>query len=341
MGAFLCFMAVRLLETHRILKDTGSIFLHCDPTASHYLKELMDAIFGKNNFINEIIWYYKNASRGKTQFAKAHDIIFWYSKTSDYVFNRDDVLVPYESGMTEWRYRKAGKEPPKGKTPDDVIVMPSLNTMAKERTGHPTQKPLELYKQFIEAASNKGGMVLDPFCGCATTCVAAEQLSREWVGIDLWKRAHEVVWDRLREECMLIDPEGKSEGLAALLNPGDTINYQTKPPICTDEQKEAVPFLPSKNVKYEPETLGERMGKAEMKQALLQQNGAICEGCHRQFDDERYLELDHKNPRSNGGANSLYNRILLCSPCNKMKSNKITLVELVRLNKKSGFWKEL
>ena len=384
MGAFLCFMAVRLLEMHRILTDEGSIYLHCDQTASHYLKELMDAIFGKDNFRNEIVWERDIPGRGAKnksgQFPRASDSILFYTKTDSYYFKQptkgltQEQISKYshiEEG-TGRRYThyplgtrskegiqklednnriyitKSGKKRVKyyldeacnaiGNVWYDIISL-GIATNSKERTGHPTQKPNDLYKRIIEASSKKGGMVLDPFCGCATTCVSAELLGRQWVGIDLWKKAHEVVWDRLKKECHLIDPEGESEDLTHLLEPEKIINYQTKPPICTDEQKEAVPFLPSKNVKYEPETPGERMSKAEMKQALLQQNGAICEGCHRQFDDERYLELDHKNPRSNGGANSLYNRILLCSPCNKMKSNKITLVELIRLNKKNRFWK--
>ncbi|MYC54934.1 MAG: site-specific DNA-methyltransferase, partial [Chloroflexi bacterium] len=184
-------MAVRLRAMRRVLKDTGSIYLHCDPTASHYLKLLMDAILGKANFVNELIWYYTNASRGKRKFAKAHDIVFWYSKSqNNFVFNRDDVLVPFQSGMTEWRYTKggqAGKEMPKGKTPDDVYILPSLNAMAKERLGYPTQKPLALMERIIRASSNEGDTVLDPFCGCGTTVHAAEVLGRKWLGIDISK----------------------------------------------------------------------------------------------------------------------------------------------------------
>ncbi|MCY3572866.1 MAG: DNA methyltransferase [Chloroflexi bacterium] len=185
----------------RVLKDTGSIYLHCDPTASHYLKLLMDAILGKANFVNELIWYYTNASRGKRKFAKAHDIVFWYSKSqNNFVFNRDDVLVPFQSGMTEWRYTKggqAGKEMPKGKTPDDVYILPSLNAMAKERLGYPTQKPLALMERIIRASSNEGDTVLDPFCGCGTTVHAAEVLGRKWLGIDISKFSTGLIRDRI------------------------------------------------------------------------------------------------------------------------------------------------
>ena len=213
MGAFLCFMGVRLIEMRRVLKPEGSLCLHCDPTASHYLKELLDAIFGRRSFRNEIVWHYKNASRGRKQFAKSHDVIFWYSRSPDaYVFNRDEVLVPYESGMTAWRYKKQGKKPPAGKTPDDVVVMPSLNTMDKERTGYPTQKPLALYELIINAASNPGGWVLDPFAGCATTCVAAERRSRKWIGMDIWDRAHRTVLDRLAAEKLAVPEIAESAG---------------------------------------------------------------------------------------------------------------------------------
>ena len=200
MKSYLAFMAIRIMELHRILRATGSFYLHVGPTASHYLKLILDAIFGKDNYRNELVWYYKNASRGIKQHAKAHDILLLYLKNEKVggVFNRDDVLIPYESGVTAWRYQRAGKEPPKGKTPDDVLVLPSLNTMAKERCGYPTQKPLALLDHIIKASSNVGDIVLDPFCGCATTCEAAERLGRQWVGIDLSELASDVIRMRLQ-----------------------------------------------------------------------------------------------------------------------------------------------
>lgn len=187
--AYIVYMTYRLLEMKRILKPTGSIYLHCDPTASHYIKIMMDAIFGHKNFQNEIIWYYKNASRGRKRLAKAHDVIFWYSKSAEhYVFNRDDILIPFESGMTQWRYTRggqAGQEMPRGKTPDDVIVLPSLNAMARERLGYPTQKPIALLEKIIKASSNEGDVVFDPFCGCGTTIYAAHLNDRQWIGCDI------------------------------------------------------------------------------------------------------------------------------------------------------------
>ena len=338
MGAFLCFMGVRLLEMRRVLRDDGSIYLHCDPTASHYLKELMDAIFGRKSFRNEIIWYYKNASRGKRQFAKAHELLFWYAKDGEGTFNREDVLAPYESGMTEWRYRKAGKEPPRGKTPDDVIVLPALNTMEKERTGYPTQKPLALYQRIVEASSNPGDVVLDPFAGCATTCIAAERLGRQWVGIDIWDKAHDTVIERLQQEG-LAAPDDEDERLITF---GDII-YSTEPPDRTDDGEEAVPFLPTKIRRaLEPwqrlprQAIVAHLEEAQAKDA---EGRVICGGCGRVLERE-FMQLDHILPRVDEGSNDISNRILLCGPCNRRKGANYTLSGLVRENKKAGWMQD-
>ncbi len=239
MRAYLAFMAPRLAEIWRLLRPEGSVYLHCDAHASHYLKCMLDVIFGAANFQNEIIWYYKNASRGKQKLAKAHDVILWYSKSpKDYIFNRNEILAPFESGMTEWRYAKggqSGKEMPRGKTPDDVLVMPSLNSMSKERLGYPTQKPLALLERIIKAASNPGDIVFDPFCGCGTALDAAHGLKRNWVGIDLTVLALEPMERRLRERHGLVpnvdyDIEGypttyQDALLLAEQNPHDFANW--------------------------------------------------------------------------------------------------------------------
>ncbi len=199
---YMHFMAVRLLEIYRILKPTGSIYLHCDNTMSHYLKILMDIIFGKANFRNEIVWSYKHGGRGKSNFAKKHDIIFWYSKTKDYTFNYKDIIVPYESSMTEWSYTKgkyAGKPMPSGKVPEDVWDI-TLNSMSKEHIGYPTQKPMKLLERIILASSNKGDILLDPFCGSGSFLVAAEKLGRNWIGVDLSDRVYDVVCHRFHNE---------------------------------------------------------------------------------------------------------------------------------------------
>ena len=322
MGAFLCFMGVRLMEMHRLLKPTGSIYLHCDPTASHYLKGLMDAIFGRQNFRNEVVWYYKNASRGKKQHAKAHDIILLYAKDGKGIFNREDVLMPYESGMTAWRHKKAGKEPPKGKTPDDVIVMPSLNTMDKERTGYPTQKPLALYEHLIRASSNEGDLVLDPFAGCATTCVAAERLNRQWIAIDLWEETKELIVQRLEAEKRMFAVEQMA--------------VTQTPPERTDDGKVASPDLRTKT-STQP-ARWQRLFRYQMFAYLAEAQGTAiglctCAGCGRDMERE-YMELDHIMPKRDGGENYITNRILLCPPCNRWKSNRYTLSGLHLENKR-------
>ena len=235
MGAFMCFMAVRLLEMRRILKPTGSIYLHCDPTASHYLKAVMDAVFGWRNFVNEIVWAYNIGGRvSKRAYGRRHDNILFAVKSSEYRFNWDQVLIPWdEKGAAKFkyedekgRYRLIGrflKDSPirghrdvkpewekthpelvqryymkPGKSQVDFWNIDPINQVSKERVGYPTQKPVELYERMIRASSNEGDVVLDPFAGCATTLVAAEKLQRQWVGMDIWERAHELVVERLR-----------------------------------------------------------------------------------------------------------------------------------------------
>lgn len=241
---YLVYMAVRLIECRRVLKDTGSLYLHCDPTMSHYLKVVLDCIFGEGRFRNEIVWYYTNASRGKKVLAKSHDVIFWYSKSDTYIFNRDEVLAPFDSGMTEWRYKKggqAGKNMPKGKTPDDVYIMPSLNAMSAERTGYPTQKPLALIEKFILAGSREGDVVLDPFCGCATTCIAAEKWGRNWIGIDKGPFTYQEVSKRL--QTLYSEQSGKSITHPLLLNGYVKAIRSTTPPRRSEDDQREIGYV--------------------------------------------------------------------------------------------------
>ena len=145
------------------------------------------------------------------------------------------------------------------------------------------------------------------------------ELGRKWVGMDIWERAHEVVEDRLRSEVGLFGE----------------VHFTDEIPIRTDDGDDAAPFLRVKERIREPE--GKKMSRAEMYEFLLTQYGPRCQGCDRVFDDSRYLELDHNTPRSDGGMNHITNRILLCGPCNRLKSNMYTLSGLQRENKKRGF----
>ena len=343
MGAFLCFMAVRILEMHRILREDGSIYLHCDPTASHYLKELMDSIFGKKNFRNEIVWCYTSGGYSKRWFGKKHDIIFFYSKSNNYQFNPQ--FRPYSEGTLQrglTQYKKQLNEDyelrKEGALQNDWWndITPLLSPTQYERTGYPTQKPLALYERIIKASSNKSDIVLDPFAGCATTCLAAERLNRQWVGIDIWKTAQDVIIDRLEKEGIIAPKYTRRTAVARQTYIfSEDMHFTSHVPIRTDDGEEVVPFLKTKYKVQEPP--GMKLSRAEMKSKLLDQFGSYCLGCGREFDDERYLEIDHNNPRSLGGLNYISNRILLCSPCNKVKSNSLTLAGLWKANKKLGY----
>ncbi len=203
MLAYLAMMAPRLMELRRVLKPTGSIYLHCDPTASHYLKMLMDAVFGAGNFRNEIVWHYISAPEAKGRFGRKHDTLLFYSKTDNCVFNLDTVRIPHSVNTQKVRiYKHAGKAyvcntNPLGKACPDVWDIPIIAATAKERLGYPTQKPLTLLERIIKASSNEGNVVLDPFCGCGTAIAAAQNLNRRWIGIDVTHLAINLIKHRL------------------------------------------------------------------------------------------------------------------------------------------------
>ena len=225
---YLVYMAIRIIECHRILKDRGSLYLHCDPTMSHYLKIVMDCVFGEKQFRNEIVWCYKFGGSSRKQFARKHDVILYYSKLDNWVFN-EQLMREFETD-SNWGQRKDGK------LLTDWWYIPTLNTMAKERTGYPTQKPLALLERIITASSNKGDMVLDPFCGCATTCVAAEKLGRQWLGVDVSHRAYELVNQRLE---VLYAEQSENSLTAPVLSGGYTqAHYTTKAPVRGQEERQ-------------------------------------------------------------------------------------------------------
>ena len=201
-------MAERLLAMKRVLKPTASIFLHCDPTASHYLKAVMDAIFEKNNFRNEIVWAYTGpGSPGMRQFNRKHDIIFWYNVGKEWVFNRDKVRIPHKALNTNKRgamisdaLTPEGRDEylAKGKIPESwwPDISP-VGRLKSERLGYPTQKPLALLDRIIKASSNPCDVILDPFCGCGTTVHAAEALGRQWIGVDISRFSTELMRQRI------------------------------------------------------------------------------------------------------------------------------------------------
>ncbi|MCH9852621.1 MAG: HNH endonuclease [Alphaproteobacteria bacterium] len=291
MGAYITYMTQRLLEMKRVLKHTGSIYVHIDPTASHYLKIIMDGIFGKNNFRNEIVWHYYNGSnRSHINFGKKHDVILFYSKGKEHSFNWNDMREAYASDSSYAKGTKYGskgfiKGNQDGKLLHDVWRIPSINNMAKERTGYPTQKPLALLHRIIKASSNEGDMVFDPFCGCATACVASQQLNRKWIGCDIEEKAADILVERLSDDAGMFS---------------DFIHTIT-PPQRTDVER-IEPTLP-------------------IKQRLYQQQDGHCNGCLTEYQIKDF-EIDHIIPKSKGGGDYYENYQLLCGHCNRTKSNK-------------------
>lgn len=217
MDEYLKFMEVRLEECKRVLKDTGSIFVHCDRNASHYLKVLLDKIFGMQYFQSEIIWFYKRWSNSKKGLLNNHQVILFYSKTSNFKFNRiytdysettnvDQILqdrIKDKNGKSKYKIDENGEsvigKSKKGVPLSDVWEIPYLNPKAKERVGYPTQKPLILLEQIIKLVTEEGDIVLDPFVGSGTTVVAAKMLKRGYLGIDISQEAVDLTKERLEK----------------------------------------------------------------------------------------------------------------------------------------------
>ena len=326
MAAFLCWLGVRILEMHRVLKPTGSMYLHIDHTAHAYVKALMDAIFGKQNFRNEIVWGYTGpGSPGMRQFNRKHDTILWYSKGKKWTFNGDAVRLPYvASTVARGKYDsnspttgKGFRDVKRGKIPEDWWRdIPSGGQISRnELVGYPTQKPLALYERIVRASSNRGDIVLDPFAGCATTAVAAQSLRRNWVAIDIEGRGYDLTKQRMSDERAL-DQETIVIGPAI-----------TDLPARTDDGRTAADPLNPKPRKQRPPSKIDKDRDRKL-DTLIAEFGLQCWGCG--FDPaklgtagERYgrdfFELDHINPKSEGGTHHIQNRAVLCGPCNRRK----------------------
>ena len=432
----MCFMSVRLLEMRRVLKPTGSIYLHCDPTASHYLKACMDAIFGWGNFRNEIIWRRSASHNSADRFGPIHDVILFYAKpdykhvirfssylngyVSEYFKKSDErgryreqelhgsgvrsgssgkpwhgfdptargrhwavpsklVLslgidadlpqhekldVLYERGFINlessylpqyrqyladspgvplqdiWAYQPYTKgllRESDAEIDKDVRWIPERDK--KERVGYPTQKPIGLYARMILSSTKRRDIVLDPFAGCATTLVAAEREGRQWVGIDIWDQAHEVVIKRLKDEGLLEDSREHPEHLVF----GD-IHYTREPPERMDGGATAAPFLRVTEKSKRHLEPWQKLSRAEIIKELgdaqsVKEGLIACAGCGRELEAP-FMELDHITPRADRGENDISNRILLCRPCNGRKSAKLTMTGLARENKKAGWMKD-
>jgi adenine specific DNA methylase Mod len=206
MLAYLSMMAIRLVEMRRVLRKTGSIYVHCDPNASHYLKLVLDTVFGPENFRREIVWRSGWVSGFKTRTAnwvRNHDTLLYYlrDRRAAFTFNKDLAYKPHAGGYK----RRGGGGNPRGVAIDDVwdevaLYSPWIKSFSTEKLGYMTQKPLALLERIVSVSSNKGDLVLDPFCGCGTTVEAAEMLGRKWISIDIAIRAVEIVKDRLDQK---------------------------------------------------------------------------------------------------------------------------------------------
>ena len=368
--AYLIYMGVRLVEMCRVLKDTGSIYYHCDPTMSHGIKLIMDAIFGGKNFRNEIIWKKTNSPKAQSNaYGGQHDVIFFYSKGESFTYNRpyseptaeylksfrfsdergryQTVALSNTTGSGgfakmktwEWRgvtarwiysfenlekfwveglivktknggYRKKHYlSQGKGSPVSDLWVNKDVGPLqgrASENRGYATQKPLALLERVVKTSSNVSDLVLDPFCGCATACVAAERLGRQWIGIDIagvderikdtdkTYKVEDLLFERIDRDCR--------EGTLFSMKK----TYQLNPKIGEDSYKriDLHPYV-----------------KNDLRANLHAAQGRKCIGCDKEKAIED-MDLDHIIPRERGGQDEPRNYQLLCGTCNSIKGSK-------------------
>ena len=432
MKIYLMAMAIRLFEMKRLLKPTGSIYLHCDPTASHYLKTVMDSLFGKQNFRNEIVWRRATAHNDPKRYGNNSDRLLYYSAGGQPIWNGSAIVVPKSPEEIESAYPRCDERggyrsadltgpshgPSGGESSqswsgydinargrvwsapktgtyakwieDNIIpnyrsiegvhdrldalnaagliyhpqrgVWPGLKRYAVadtgnpvqslftdisgftnyntggEWTGYPTQKPLALLQRIIKASSNEGDIVLDPFCGCATACVAAEQLGRHWIGIDISPSAEVITKIRLQEE---VDDPSYESNASGWFNPITDIVVSEDPPVRTDppgppRQLLFQDFFPrSLSAEYSQEQLQEFLSD---KHRMYGNQEGKCNSCQYPLPF-RNMTIDHIHPKIAiedenhqyeleiprfilNNPNHPENLQLLCGACNSKKGDR-------------------
>lgn len=212
--AYLCHIVPRLAAIRAVMKPTASIYLHCDPSANAAVKKAMDVVFGAANFRNEIIWHFRAMSAAKKHFPRKHNNIYFYGKGKTHTFNGDSVREPYDQATTA-RYEHdvvfpggyVARMNPLGRLPYDVWIIPPIRNVSEEKMGYPTQKPLPLLRRIVEASSNPGDVVLDPYCGCGTTVAACRQLTeenteqeRKFIGMEMEGFAAQIMRRRMHDK---------------------------------------------------------------------------------------------------------------------------------------------
>lgn len=362
MAAFLAFMSVRLVEMHRILKPTGSLYLHCDPTANAYLRLMLDAVFGRDNFIDEIVWNYGTPSGGRTagkKPVKAHDTLLSYAKeygkhtynvqftpysekyVKDWFRHTDAKGRKYQTrsrgGTIQRQYLDESPGIPLSNVWTDIMQLYGsagwFPTTQKERIGWPTQKPLALYRRIVEASSNEGDLVLDPFAGCATTCVAAEQAGRAWIGIDLSPKAKGITMDRLKREAgagTFWERQVRLVKVADLPALKNGITAALASPHLPERTRRAIPRG------YKPEDVRRYLAARDAVGMRRRDTNPSCQGCGFTPPRLEYMDVDHIVPRKQDGGNTWSNFALLCGPCNRRKAHRLSIEELRAAVKADG-----
>ena len=343
-AGYIAFMTMRMLEIRRVLKDKGSVYLHCDHEANAYLRQMMDAIFLDKNFLNELIWYYRGAGTPKNAYARRHDTIFWYAKEKGrHYFDPDPIRQEYAKATTE-RFQhyignvRDGRDygvqtlNPKGKHPDDVITdVQPIAPSGKERTGYPTQKPQALARRIIEASSNPGDLVLDCFAGCAYVPVAAELTGRRWIACDMSPRAWTVVRRQFHKQPDLrIVTEGEYTerygGVQPDLGPERIIQVRGPhdlPVLTTNGLQKPLGHRDKPPIRFKERALEDSQ---TIWDAFVAEWGLRCWYCGMEKQrSRRELQLDHIEPNKRDGSNDdCWNRALACIDCNGDKRDLLT-----------------